>query len=80
MTLAAVLQMPCPVRRAVYQIGDVTTKWQRCAVECEPGVWLWECSEMDRIRINRHKARGAMVTTVERRDDGEFWLLVRWVR
>ena len=84
MTLAVLCAVPSlptiPSRRVVYQIGDISCIWQRVAAQCEPGVWLWDVSDMDRIRIERHKNSGRMLTAWERRDDGEIWLLVRWAK
>lgn len=69
-----------PIRRIVHHVGEITEFWQRVAVLCEPGVWFWDCSDLDRIRIDREKERGRMTTAWERREDTTVWLLVRRVR
>jgi hypothetical protein len=70
---------PSPVRRIVYNVGDIDHIWSRVAVQCEAGVWMWDCSELDRIRIEHARDRGNMRTTWERRDDDTVWLLVQAV-
>lgn len=75
--LVVVPPRPLPVRRIVYNLGDIDAIWRRVAVQCEEGVWMWDVSDLDRIRIERGRDEGRFTTTWERREDDVIWLLVQ---
>lgn len=78
--MSATLSAVAPIRRIVYTIGDIDHIWRRCAVQAEPGVWIWDVGDLDRVFIEFARDRGRMVTTWERRDDDVVFLLVKNVQ